>query len=433
MHAGTKILSDRQAVNTPPLRRFGPYQALLGNSMTIQEKLSEFALYAGKWEQSLRAGSLFSFGASRRILQENLIDGHSRLPFCGIFDNNPALWGGYFHGIPVLPPAQATSAPGPVLSLADQAYPAIRRQLLDLGLREFADFMDYGMFLSFYHWHKWKRLVLTAMHAPVTTRCTLNCDACSHLMPDVANPGDVPLPSLVEDLEAIFPHVQRVLYFGIYGGEPLLYGDLPEYLHYISRYRHKIGSLSIITNGTVKPARPVLDICKELDVVMEISDYSAAGLPGYGKRLSALQKLLNANNIRFLVRNFAWTKVYSTTGDLLALPLPRLRQHFSRCDEASACAVLSDKKLLPCQAVWAWIQAGRQPPVTPGDYLDLAALDLRSGDGRELFFHRYWGGSPQGYLSVCRYCYGRDSEFRIPVPTAVQRPRGIRHAAGTSA
>jgi len=92
-------------------------------------------------------------------------------------------------------------------------------------------------------------------------------------------------------LDIYFKCVDYLLDLDIVGGEPFLFSRLPEFIRYLGEnYRHRIGYVGFITNGTIIPKDEVLDLLAQYSIEVSISDYSKDIL--YQNRVEELCKIL---------------------------------------------------------------------------------------------------------------------------------------------
>ena len=108
----------------------------------------------------------------------------------------------------------------------------------------------------------------------LTERCSLKCKACAHACYAVdAKSPDMSLEMAEESADSFFGKVDLIKEFVLIGGEPFLYKELDKIIAYIGeRYRDKMITFAITTNGTIMPAQSVLDLCRKYRVLIRISN-----------------------------------------------------------------------------------------------------------------------------------------------------------------
>ncbi len=390
--------------------------------MSFQNKLARYAPQAGRWNRALAEGRLHAFGAADVAGFDTFIGSGGPLVYRSFFDNNRALWGQRFLGAEIVAPARAAQADGPILVTA-WAYPFIKKQLEGLGLREYADFLDFKDFLTLYHWHEHGRTLFFNVQTSLTTRCTLRCEECCLMMPDHRSPADYPLGQLTAELDLLLDAADYLFIFNLMGGEPFLHPGLAGYLEHLARHRGRISAPRLTSNGTVIPSPRVLALCRELHVTTCLSDYSA-GDPRLAERQKRVIAALAEAGAPFQVlRNQAWGRVIRRDGELAHLPPEEKKAHYRRCQSAIGCRQYNDGRLFPCNAAWGG-DSSKLYPAAEGDYLDLAALTARPRKERALAaLNLYHGAVKSDWPAMCEHCGGADWQYYQPVETARQRTK----------
>ena len=105
---------------------------------------------------------------------------------------------------------------------------------------------------------------------------------------------------LKESLELFFLNFDYVYHFSIVGGEPLLNKNVESVLHLLSEnYLDKINHIKITTNGTVLPGKELVELIKEYNIEVKVSDYSKH--LGYRHKIEKLCALLEEQHISYRV------------------------------------------------------------------------------------------------------------------------------------
>ncbi len=374
-----------------------------------------------EWERALEGGRVYGFACSKTMREETFLGnaGGFEPLLAGVFDNDRRLHGASTAGgRPVVSPEKLAGFDGKILIFYWNDA-EVAGQLRSLGLRMYRDFWPYRDFLTFYHWHKHKRVFMPATDVSLTQRCTLKCRDCSMLITEMARPQTPSLESLQSDIDTFFTYVDYQHRLFLMGGEPLLHPDLPRYLEYLGRrYRPRIYKITIITNGTIVPKPDLLDLCGEHGVDFSVSDYSEAGIPGYAGKLARTLETLNRRGCPHTVSKPAWNLHHCREEGLASLSHEQLRGHYLRCRN-QACRGLADGKFYPCFKTWSAELCGRSPNA-PGDCIDLAAPDSLEVAVKQKLVRYILGDCDNGFLNHCRKCYGFDPEYRRPVVAARQ-------------
>ncbi|MCL2545375.1 MAG: radical SAM protein [Clostridia bacterium] len=252
--------------------------------------------------------------------------------------------------------------------------------------------------------------ILPNVEMDVTSRCTLNCKECSHLIPHHRKSGDYRdygIEELIENVDLLLPLIDECLRFRVIGGEPLMHKQLDVLLHKLAGEK-KIRHIQIATNGTIVPREAHLAAMRHPKVSVYITDYGA-----YAPQKDAVLRALREGGVH--VR--------------LSAPLPRWRsiggfEHrgytgaqmaelFEACDLLD-CKSLHGGKLYLCPRAFHGSALG----VIPKN--DLEYIDLRK-ENRASFFRQLnrLYDDPAG-LTACYYCTGGSLASAPEVPCAEQ-------------
>lgn len=107
----------------------------------------------------------------------------------------------------------------------------------------------------------------------VTTYCTLRCKHCSNILPYYKNRRHLPEDIVKRSLDALFSNIDYCGTLSIAGGEALTYPYLIEIIYHTEKYRDKIGTFALITNGTLVPNNAVMDALRKNNITLYISKY----------------------------------------------------------------------------------------------------------------------------------------------------------------
>ena len=328
-----------------------------------------------------------------------------------ILDNDPKLEGEQFKGIPVKHFAKKSQYLKEKI-LISVHYKEIKEELEELGLQEEVDFLAIEKYITMMQWFVCGSLYLNEVHMSVTTKCSLNCQKCNMFMPHYDSPFHVELDTLMSDVDALFAKVDMVSTLALLGGEPLLYPQLVELIEYINKkYKQKIGTIEIITNGTIIPKEDMLVRLKDNGVFFRISDYSQAIC--YEEKLMRLKEQLENHQIEYYVNSSLNWLDFGFPENPICLADEKVYQHMLDC--APAFKGLNDRKLYYCHIVWSADKCGIYKE-KPSDYIDLQK------ETREYIF-RYFIGEVQKPVSLCKYCAGCSSDNLNVIPVGVQQKR----------
>lgn len=123
--------------------------------------------------------------------------------------------------------------------------------------------------------NKKEKLVMAKLGVLVSNKCNLTCKGCNHLR-DLYKKGDAiefTLAEILGDLKKVVDAVDLINQVVLVGGEAFLHAGLYDILEGILKLP-KIGTVQIITNGTVKPRDPRLyNLMANERVIVEVSGY----------------------------------------------------------------------------------------------------------------------------------------------------------------
>jgi hypothetical protein len=131
------------------------------------------------------------------------------------------------------------------------------------------------------------RLELTRVELCITTRCSLHCRDCANLIPFYNSPADEDPEALIRDIDTFLGVVDRVHSFSVMGGESFLHSGIAKVVAHLVQ-QDRVGTVQVVTNGTVMPREDVLTVLAHKKVVVAVSNYPAEVAP---RKLSILARL----------------------------------------------------------------------------------------------------------------------------------------------
>ncbi len=150
-----------------------------------------------------------------------------------------------------------------------------------------------------------ERLTMYQTGIVLTMACDLKCRLCSNYAPYYTHPEYYSIGFLKEMMAryfAVVPHVRKLM---VSGGEPLLHPALGELVEEIKKYRDRIDTFGIITNGTIVPNEGLLKAVDGFGCHFHFL------IDNYGPELSVkteeIDALLTARGIDHIVRNYTET------------------------------------------------------------------------------------------------------------------------------
>ena len=250
----------------------------------------------------------------------------------------------------------------------------------------------------------------------VTERCNLNCSHCNMFIPHFESPKHRELDSIINDVDLFFSKVDYVSIFHLVGGEPFLYPNIENVIkHILENYISKIDKFIITTNGTISPKSTTIDLLKNNEVILSISDYSDKLEKLKSKVLKNIE-LYKTNGIKHYVRNeIEWYDF----GDLRIkknLKPNDLIKHFDSC--TAPFRGLNDGKFYYCHLNTSAVLT-KLFPLNDNDYLKLDSVS------KEDFIKFDLGYTDLGYITFCDNCNGCNTGIKIPVSYEKQGVRDL--------
>ena len=248
-----------------------------------------------------------------------------------------------------------------------------------------------------------KHVVLSRVTFAITERCTLNCEKCAAHIPQRKARSDISLDELSQDIQTMLACVDHVdiVYFS--GGETFLHPNLDQMIQ-LCADSGKVGSINILTNGTVIPNAKMLNTLQEAHAAVRISKYAATLQPD----VETLKELLKESGICYTHESgAAWSDMNGSD----QLKKGSAKRRFSVCVN-QLCALCYYGKLHLCGES-AYLMREGQIPDCEEDYINLRTIKPAEfrGQWRKLLKKRV--------ISACSYCLG--DTYKTPkIPVAVQ-------------
>lgn len=369
---------------------------------------------ANYWQQAIEIEPIFGFGFSAL---DNYKEMFPFLPFEKVlkvfYDNNKQIQNTVQKGIEILNPEELRVSKKKIVVLVSHWHQLpVKEQLVSYGLEEYKDFIAWFELIPILHWVLYKKLFINNLDISITTKCSLKCKSCSLFMPLYKNPTHTSIGSLKSDLDLLFSKVDYCAYINIFGGEALLHPNLYDYLAYIQeKYINRISAVRIITNATVLLNSKLRNICKQMNVLFRVSDYSTSNSTIKNQQQKLIAQLIEFGLNFSLSSTTRWQQVYTENG-LSNLSESEITKHHTRC--GAPFKGFQDGKYYPCYIQWSADLLGIQK-TEPSDVVDIIKTDAK-----EKIFKYQMDIIDKGYLSLCKHCYGNDPLFYHSIPAAEQ-------------
>lgn len=231
---------------------------------------------------------------------------------------------------------------------------------------------------------------LRSLDIVITTKCSLNCESCSNLMPYYISQQNTD-EKIIEAVKVISDNVDHISEYRIIGGEPLMnkkWADITNGI--LAQDPNRV--VYIYTNGTICPKEEQLNSFKGKNVLFYLTDYDHLS-----RNMEKIVSVLNQHGIGYYRKpagnwvDCSGIKKHNRTPD-------RLRQVFKECC-ATELYTLLNGRLYTCPFI---ANAGnlKAIPDNKADYVDLFLdTDLKNKITRLV--------KKNSFFPACDYCNGR--------------------------
>lgn len=252
------------------------------------------------------------------------------------------------------------------------------------------------------------KLIIPSLDVILTTKCSLKCKKCSHLIPaythDGRQPFDIAVEEVICDIDKLLSAVDYIGMAIILGGEPLLYKDIDIILEHLSRC-NKVGRFQVVTNSTIVPQDSTCEYLSDDKFCVYLNDY---GLEV--QKVNAVREKLINHHVKFRIGK---DRIWYDFGGLsnLNLSANELKHHYEHCSY-SQCKALMQGELHTC----ALHKHGQRTGVFP--YVDdsLHIHEFSEQQLREELIKFYLR---EGF-SACNYCNAPIRKASIPIVAGEQ-------------
>ena len=240
----------------------------------------------------------------------------------------------------------------------------------------------------------------------VTEKCNLACSFCNMFIPHYELPKHRDTQIILNDIDSYFNLVDYVSIFHLVGGEPFLHPNIKDIIEYIlEKYSDKIDKFIITTNGTVLPKEEILEVLKNNNVILSVSNYSNK-LEKLKSKVDRVLGTYQEKNINHYVRNnIEWYDF----GDLRIknnMSEEELINHFDSC--TAPFRGLNDGKFYYCHLNTSAVLT-KLFPLNDNDYVNLSDASSENLIKFDLGF------TELGYITFCDNCNGCNTGIKVPV------------------
>lgn len=285
--------------------------------------------------------------------------------------------------------------------LADYMMNSLRTIGYQDGINLFRKSDFYHYYLPIYAMYSWNCVYFRSISLTLTTKCTLNCNACLTFMPYNHEQKHYDLEMFKSSLDLFFQAVDFVEFIDIAGGEPLLYPYITEVIDYIGKnYREQTNRVYITTNGTIVPSDELCETMKKYDFMFNLDDYRDSTGDKLSKVPEIVKKLEQKKAPYQIKRVDQWIDLRIMETDNSYMSEEELRDHFVACQQEWP--ELYNEKIYFCDYSNYAFRAG-----IAKDYVEEAfSLTNYDESQKKMLFEYMMGYSDKGYVEMCRYCSG---------------------------
>lgn len=307
------------------------------------------------WE-GIQSVVLYGAGIVGRICMKLFERIDLKIPF--VIDQDKRKQGSLWRDAPIISyeDAKAQISKQKIVVMAGHtAYGEITKFLDAEGLIEFRDFCNVGQFMSEWMWNARKLNCVFHVDMTITTKCTLSCKHCNLFIPYHSEHINFPYEEMQRNIDLFFERIDFVTYFGLIGGETFLHPDLQKIIRYLGdNYGNQIGRITVVTNGTVPPDDTLLEVMKNYEIYLSISDYT--DIVAYENKMERLIKKLKEYEIDYFRNSsIVWTDFGFPEHPLKRTP-EQMEEHLKCC--RPNWNALHDEKFYYCNVAWCAQQSG---------------------------------------------------------------------------
>jgi len=285
-----------------------------------------------------------------------------------------------------------------VVTVGQTAYNGISQFLEEQGLIEFQDYCRVGQFVSEWFWNTKKMNYVYHVDMTVTTKCTLNCLNCNMFIPYFQEHCNYTYDELKRNIDLYFERVDYTVHFGLIGGEPLLNSALMDVIMYLGEsYKERYGKITFTTNGSVLPSDELLEVIKNYDVLVAISNYTKV-IPYHDKITQVEEKLIKFRIDYVIRQSLVWSD-FGFPENPFYYDKQKMREHLAYCKpEWNG---LNDGKFYYCNVSWSAEKSGRFK-LCQEDYIILK--DIKPNDKEECHMIVELSRRACSFCKVCGGC-----------------------------
>ncbi len=237
------------------------------------------------------------------------------------------------------------------------------------------------------------KMSLPCLTHNITSNCTLKCKDCSISAPHYQMNYMADFESFKKDLDKVLESVDQVLYYNLFGGEPLLNPNIAKMIEYANS-KKQIHHVFFTTNGTIIPSDETIKALKaKKGNFVYISNYTK------NKSIKSLKQceiieLLKKNNIPYYHHDYNFVSAQTINPDNRDKEKDVLKSKFYQCFN-KYCKHLNAGRFYCCP-ICSKVMESNQYPDDKTNYID---LNTKKNLKKEFIkFHK------RDFYKVCEVC-----------------------------
>jgi hypothetical protein len=254
----------------------------------------------------------------------------------------------------------------------------------------------------------------------VTLVCNYNCRDCLNYTPYIKNSTHFELNQLKHNMDIYFKYVDRVGFYQLSGGEPLLYPHISDLISYIAaNYRNRIYELNIVTNCAKVPSDEFCLLLNKYDISVIIDDYSKQ-IPEQKERKDKCLEQMKKFNIRVISSEPVASFFRSFPPIAIETDINKLQYKYERCHPGWQCVSNYNNSVAIASCSYCAFAANAEIiSDDPDNWYDLSSID-ESLNGKKSLIEWRLGYNRKGYTEFCKICNGFPCINPLSAPAAIQ-------------
>lgn len=247
-----------------------------------------------------------------------------------------------------------------------------------------------------------KNLEIPFFDLNVNNVCTLKCKRCDQGMPYLNKKCRYTAEEIIANMKKLLSFVDYIYQIGILGGEPFINQDLDKVINWCASCK-KIGSIIVVTNGTLFPSQKVLKSLKNRKVILGISYYPIQDDSNRTKLIEYCER----NSIHYHIRKDDWLDF----GDFRVCRnynKKQMKKTFANCF-LNKCVQFNDGVLYRCTKTHLLKD---QKIDVPGRWEVISVKNIKSKKEMRKSLKKFYSLKT---LRACNYCNTGDALTAIPL------------------